>query len=136
MIVPVAKLQGSSLDWSVGLAEFGEAFYKIPDWWFDDRPDGCFLPPFKETGESPTVDSFYPSSDMNYGGAIFERARIAVSPILDRGGWSASLGDLTFEGRTLLMAAMRCYVASKLGPEIDVPNRLLPPELLDQYRIR
>ena len=29
-------------------------------------------------------------------------------------------------GPTLLIAAMRCYVASKLGDEVDVPEELLP----------
>ena len=28
-------------------------------------------------------------------------------------------------GPTMLIAAMRCYVASKLGEEIDVPEELL-----------
>jgi hypothetical protein len=35
--------------------------------------------------------------------------------------------DLTppFHGHTPLIAAMRCYVASKLGEEIDVPEELI-----------
>jgi len=30
-----------------------------------------------------------------------------------------------FSGPTALIAAMRCYVASKLGPEVEVPQELL-----------
>lgn len=30
-----------------------------------------------------------------------------------------------FAGPTMLIAAMRCYVASKLGPTVDVPQELL-----------
>lgn len=32
-------------------------------------------------------------------------------------------------GPTLLVAAMRCYVSSKLGQEIEVPEKLLPAEI-------
>ncbi len=32
-----------------------------------------------------------------------------------------------FEGPTLLVAAMRCYVASKLGAEIEVPDSWRDP---------
>jgi hypothetical protein len=133
MIVPIAKLQGSSLDWAVGLAEFGEAFYAVPDWWFSDRPAGCFLPACEDTGESPTVDGWYPGSDMLYGGSIVERERIATQPMVSGDGWVATLGGVTCEGPRLLVAAMRCYVSHKLGPEIDVPNCVLSPDLLAEY---
>jgi hypothetical protein len=32
-------------------------------------------------------------------------------------------------GPTLLIAAMRCFVASKLGDTIDIPEELLPPNI-------
>lgn len=31
----------------------------------------------------------------------------------------------SFQGATALIAAMRCYVASKLGAEVDIPDQLL-----------
>ena len=32
------------------------------------------------------------------------------------------------EGKTPLIAAMRCYVESKLGSEVDIPEELLTKE--------
>jgi hypothetical protein len=79
--------------------------------------------------------------DMNYstdwaqGGPIIEREVIATYLRqtntrgdqvwnAQAGGWAFSSG-LTLTGPTPLIAAMRCYVASKLGDEIDVPKELL-----------
>ena len=81
-----------------------------------------------------------PSTDWAQGGPIIEREKIGVLP--DDGHrfsqwrafcWHPSQHDLTFEdatshmeaGSTLLIAAMRCFVASRLGDEVDVPEELL-----------
>lgn len=34
---------------------------------------------------------------------------------------------IRFDGETMLIAAMRCYAASILGPKVDVPDELLAP---------
>jgi hypothetical protein len=34
------------------------------------------------------------------------------------------MGNVTMLGPTPLIAAMRCYVASKLGDEVDIPEEL------------
>jgi hypothetical protein len=41
--------------------------------------------------------------------------------------WAASVdkGRNEFRGRTPLIAAMRCYVASKLGDEVEIPEELI-----------
>ena len=67
------------------------------------------------------------STDWNQGGPIIEREKIGVF-MLD-GVWSARCqykGAIVVyaEGPTPLIAAMRCYVASKLGDEVDVPEAL------------
>lgn len=68
------------------------------------------------------------STDWAQGGPIIERGRISTewSSLWD--SWTAR--DLrnaafSFTGPTPLIAAMRCYVASKLGDEVDVPDELL-----------
>jgi len=50
----------------------------------------------------------------------------------DAGNWVASVYNyaeadwhLHTEGTTPLIAAMRCYVASKLGDEVDIPTELI-----------
>ena len=68
------------------------------------------------------------STDWAQGGPIIEREFIAIS----RGGsysenfWFASLGfsDNRIYGPTPLIAAMRCYVVSKLGDKIEIPEGL------------
>jgi hypothetical protein len=59
------------------------------------------------------------STDWAQGGPIIEREGIALLP--------PELAEMPgYEGRgeTLLIAAMRCYVTSKLGDEIEVPEDL------------
>ena len=41
----------------------------------------------------------------------------------------AQIGNIVTGGPTPLIAAMRCYVASKLGATVDIPQELLPAEL-------
>ena len=58
------------------------------------------------------------SADWAHGGPIIEREKMGVFPT--HGGWAAGLQS----GPTPLIAAMRCYVASVLGDEVDVPEEL------------
>ena len=69
-----------------------------------------------------------PSTDWSQGGPIIEREKIG-SLHEARGVWSASTKwedpAKVFYGKTKLIAAMRCYVASKLGDEVEIPNELI-----------
>jgi hypothetical protein len=68
-------------------------------------------------------DSFNPSTDWAHGGPIIEREKISC---VYYGQWVASIpadgtGEaLGYYGPTHLIAAMRCFVASKLGDTIDI----------------
>jgi len=74
---------------------------------------------------------YTPSTDWAAGGAIIEREGISVA--LERGEPWAAWSKAAFRddaeafgyGETPLIAAMRCYVTSKLGDEVDVPKELL-----------
>ena len=73
--------------------------------------------------------SFHYSTDWSQGGPIIERERILIQPEIGKEGcgnaWNAiSMADTEAYGPTPLVAAMRCYVASKLGDEVDVPDEL------------
>jgi hypothetical protein len=64
------------------------------------------------------------------GGPIIEREGIDICTSI-RGGWIATLlidcednEVVRGEGETCLIAAMRCYVESKLGGEVNVPEGL------------
>ena len=86
------------------------------------------------------------STDWSQGGPIIEREHIALRPTITEGGYRTSKsvdavhakielpnGAKVFDyeksvweyGPTPLIAAMRCYVASKLGDDVDVPEELL-----------
>ena len=68
--------------------------------------------------------SFRPSSAWSQGGPIIERELITIQPVVRPDGWMARTQrqDSVWEGPTPLIAAMRCYVASKLGDTVDVPD--------------
>ncbi len=69
------------------------------------------------------------STDWSQGGPIIEQERIAIwfekyddidsaLPV-----WAAvRFNEQNYYGSTPLIAAMRCYVASKLGDEVEVPD--------------
>jgi hypothetical protein len=95
MKVKTSELSGAQLDWAVARA--------------DGYPD-----------EDISVDWNY-STDWAQGGPIIERERIE----LEWSGsewWARIWADNDFKGSTPLIAAMRCYVASKLGEEVDMVN--------------
>jgi hypothetical protein len=71
--------------------------------------------------------SWNPSTDWLQGGPIIEREGIMVGPNPFGEGFIANIRDHDDYGPTPLIAAMRCYVASKLGDEVEVP-----PELMTQ----
>lgn len=68
------------------------------------------------------------STDWSLAGPIIERERIATFPTLDLALWNAGTiaSSAMHHGPTPLVAAMRCYVASKLGDDIDIPAELMP----------
>jgi hypothetical protein len=72
-------------------------------------------------------DYFQPSVDWEQGGAIIESEIIGLDYDAAE-GWQARDFDtqqITATGKTPLEAAMRCYVASKLGNEVEVPEEFI-----------
>ena len=74
------------------------------------------------------LKQYYPSGDWERGGPIIERERIRLDP--RESEWQASYWDDEVEnfrtsyGPTALIAAMRCYVHSKLGNAVDIPEEM------------
>lgn len=71
---------------------------------------------------------FSPSTNWEQGGPIIERDWIEL--LHDGNTWQAigrGFGEDAPEGfgLTPLVAAMRCYVASKLGDEVEIPEEIL-----------
>ena len=128
------ELTGAALDWAVAKCAFfeGKTFIALrqeSDWlvdWYDPAyDDGC------QTTALPKY-----STDWAQGGPIIEREKIDMS--VQFYGWVAHHGKYrgkemnqpyhTHKADTPLIAAMRCFVASKLGDDVDVPEELLKPE--------
>jgi len=106
-----SDLTGAALDWAVAQAN-GDTDL---DWFVYE---GEFY--FGAGPLDPAPVAFMPSRNWFDGGPIIEREKITLD-VFDDGVWVASQYQ---EGPTPLIAAMRCYVASKLGDEVDVPDGL------------
>ena len=103
-----SNLTGAALDWAVARCEGG-------------------------VGKNQLLGAWYaPSTDWAQGGTIIEREGMGVWMYQwnEQGepewGWYAEDkdGDHVQKGTTPLIAAMRSYVASKLGDEVEIPNEL------------
>lgn len=124
MKVKTSELTDTALDWVVGKLE-------LVDFYFNEFDGIC---------RYTLTDNLYsPSEEWTQGGPIIEREQIEIvrgkDLIFPRGNengeyseplWLASYGSgRKFHGPTPLVAAMRCYVASRLGDEVNVPDSLM-----------
>lgn len=125
MKIKTSELTGRALDWAVGIAEGLNVYIG----WPPNNPipaTYCDL-----TGQ---YEDYSPSTSWAQGGPIIEREQIywIDNGRTDRAGksfkWMATKNFSdplnNFYGPTSLIAAMRCYVASKLGDEIEIPDSL------------
>ena len=78
------------------------------------------------------LSKFSPSTNWSQGGPIIEREGVSIVQEGDAAEWVGSVYNYETEdwhlytsGPTPLIAAMRCYVASKMGDEVDVPAELI-----------
>lgn len=132
MRIKTSELTRHALNWAVAQAEGDKVFRprlgRPDDWdreaWLKDGSDDRWVVRIQNPELSWFVDWVYnPSGNWMEGGPIIERERINL---WNEGyDWEASLyGEHSVWGETPLVAAMRCYVASKLGDEVDVPDEL------------
>ena len=113
-------LIGAQLDWAVAQCEKVEVGYI----------NGRIMRRLPRL--TPFTGRYQPSTKWSQGGLIIEREKIAVAyePSMiydDTCRWKAlcAMSDAEHQyGPTPLVAAMRCYVASKLGDEVAVPKEL------------
>ena len=103
MLEKTSELTGAALDWAVNQIE--------------------------QCCDDPYTPMF--STSWAQGGAIIEREKIGLhcgdgTWGVAEGKWEASHPECLYveHGTTPLIAAMRCYVASKLGDEVEIPEEL------------
>jgi len=122
MKIKTSELFGSALDWAVTWAQHPSG--PTGEGWYERDADGKLFDPLNECTVSP-------STIWEQGGPIIERESISVLPFDDR--WEARCACaiqrtpsrfIERRGPTPLIAAMRCYVASKMGDEIEIPEEL------------
>ena len=97
MKIKTSELTGAALDWAVAKCE--------------EFDNGDWLPDY--------------STDWAAGGPIIEREWVSLWQV-GHNYWKADKGGLySAQSETPLIAAMRCYVASKLGDEVALPEGVM-----------
>ena len=90
-----SELTGAALDWAVAKCEGMNYWSPVPNY----------------------------STDWQQGGPIIEREKVSLLYLHDK--WGAGVNAWTNQyGPTPLIAAMRCYVVSKLGDDVEIPKEL------------
>ncbi len=110
-----SELEGAALDWAVAKCEGGGAAY------VKTHSRGEVLMLSDDIHPWSRGDTWGPSYNWSQGGPIIEREQIDIQCYPRRNGghiWRTCYSD----GPTPLVAAMRCYVASKLGETVEVPE--------------
>ena len=126
-----SELTGDALVCAVAMCEGYTNLHKIPGRW-PHEPQWAMTPPRPEYGD---MELWEIGSDCDWAffGPIIERERMDIKcwdfhsmPWKASMWWDDEQGAREIEqyGPTPLIAAMRCYVASKLGDEVDVPDEL------------
>ena len=113
-----SELTGAALDWAVAKCEGNVRLQ------YDSR-EGLIIN--NVLGWIP----YRPSQAWQQAGPIIEREWISMCCINDS-LWEAEINANDYHNRkngpTPLIAAMRCYVASKLGDEVEIPTELTKGE--------
>lgn len=137
MKVKVSEATGPVLDWMVAKAKEISVDLRL-----SCLVNGPRAAPFvnqRWVGDQERWDRYEPSTNWTYGGPIIEREGIDLwcnvpSGIAEKHKWwgpswracyhRCGVGTEPSYGPAPLIAAMRCYVTSKLGDEVDVLKEL------------
>lgn len=126
MKIKTSELTGTALDWAVAKCEGKNGVLH------DDGITRCIV---IAAASGVYKGTWKPSVNWAQGGPIIEREEIGTkrrAPCMKGEQWEA-MGSITAKGAgyryaigpTSLIASMRCYVASKLGDELEIPNELI-----------
>lgn len=141
MKIKTQDLTDAALDWAVARCEGIPLVFKGRKW----PTDGAATVEYAPWAVHPVVDgsgpyvaalcpsSYNPSTNWSQGGPIIEQEFIQLGGGITNNEprWFAfrakddKSGTYKGHGPTPLIAAMRCYVASKLGDEVEIPEELI-----------
>ncbi len=109
-----SELTGAALHWAVA-----EAYSLLQG--TDNSFNKQWFASFRHT--------WTPHVKWAHGGPIIDREKISISfeheleePVCVARKYRPPQGEWVMEGPTPLIAAMRCFVASKLGDEVEIPK--------------
>ena len=123
MKIKVSQATNVQLDFMVGTIE------KVEGLTYSERTKKCY-----GYDERKLMVRYSPTTSWAQGGEIIDREKISI--VWAHFHWCAGTGDIgeiyrsdegnhfTGTGPTALVAAMHCYVASKLGEEVEVLDEL------------
>lgn len=127
MLMKVSDLTGAALDYAVAVAEGATNLRENPH-----KFNKHLILTLNE--HLVFVKNLRYSTDWGQGGPIIEREEIGIkrkAPCFQGWEWEASpsitakgAGGHYGYGPTPLTAAMRCYVASKLGDTVEIPDEI------------
>lgn len=120
MLIKTSELTGAALDWAVAKCE--------------GKNPSLFI--FQNTGKLAVEHNY--SANWAQGGPIIEREKFDRISTNVSGGFTVSKKFVELRdddsysirwvhgsGTTPLIATMRCYVASKLGDTVEIPDDLM-----------
>lgn len=124
MKVKTEGLIGVALDWAVAVADGWEEWDATGEPW----EAAGFFAKDGDFSYALFLHNYKPSSDWAQGGPLVEWENIdLISPTPSDPLWQAMQWRFAHgaKGPTPLVAAMRCFVESKLGKIVDIPEKLL-----------
>jgi hypothetical protein len=126
MKIKTAELTGAALNWAVAMCEGWK--------WTTARDHTGNYPWLVKVGRDMNPKHYHPSTHWGIGGPIIEREWIDVVKPVNSVCWVATMHyqndddertqTSEEQGETPLIAAMRCYVASKMGDEVEIPEEV------------
>ena len=135
MKIKTSELTGAALDWAVAKCEDVAVELHTVEMIKARRlrslteDEASSLPAPKPYLVIPGTGQAQYSTDWSQGGPIIEREGLLIRPQPGKEAWDSwkhgADNPCYTVGRTPLIAAMRCYVASKLGDEVEVPDELI-----------
>lgn len=114
-LIKTSDLAGAHLDWAVAISEGHQCRLGDHGLQFSEQGTSCWRP-------------WRPSADWSQGGPIIERESIDIEHYRPHAEpkYCVARQDHPYrgDGRSALIAAMRCYVGSRFGAEVEVPEAL------------
>ena len=131
MKVKTADLLDAPLDWAVAQCKGFKKIRAMPAW--SNKHGAHGGPQVMVSNEEDSSFDYRPSTNWSQGGPIVDREGIYFGPLPDKGirayrfidGECCNIMDCWGASITRCVVAMRCFVASRFGDEVDIPDELL-----------